>query len=115
MSQDFNYSQMVFYNMAFHENQAWFCHCYYNALCRLDLETKEISIEAFFPTGDDIFSQYGDIVYCEEKLILIPRNTTIILIYDLKNRAFTEIELSNDYINSNEIYNLFSNVSYHLE
>ena len=105
----FDIKQMVFYNMAFNKNNAWFCHVYYNALCRLDLESNEIVIESLFPAEDSVFGKYGNILYFEEKLILSPRNSVKILIYDLKSKDYTEINLSKNYKCEDININLFTN------
>lgn len=92
------YRQIVFEGMAFHGKYAWFCHLYYNVLCKLNLETNEITVETFFPTEESMTGQYMGVSYYHEKLIFQPLNAKQILIYELNSRQFKKIPLSLNYM-----------------
>lgn len=106
----YNYKQMVFYNIAFEGNNGWFCHVYYNALCRFDVRTNEILLETMIPCDNTSLQKYGNIFYYEKKLYLSPKNDKRILIYNLETKTFDEVTLDDRYIPGNECINLLSGI-----
>lgn len=88
------YKPLYIYELAVHEDSAWFCNGTYCALFRLDLKSYEIELETFLPSDSkDEVLQYGAIVYYNNKLIMAPLNAKNVLIYDLNTKQIDKIEL----------------------
>ena len=106
------FQQLAFFDMVFDKSHGWFCHEYYNALFRMDMESHEINLEAVIPSPDgNGFCQYGFLELFDRKLILAPRNAKDILIYDLDEKFFERVKINLDMLAPNEIFNLFSGVT----
>lgn len=89
-----HFDRIAFLDMAIYENTAWFCNLAYNALFQMDLITGRIELLNFFP-GDSFTAQelYSPIAYWDNKLYIAPINAGCLQIYELREGAFTSIEL----------------------
>ena len=110
MNNNYRFQQMVFQDIAFSKDKAWFCHIYYNALFSLDLDTYEISLETFLPKGRSDFNQYSFMEYYNGKLIISPRNAENILIYDIDTKEITTVGIDLHIDGLHGVFNLFSKV-----
>lgn len=104
-------SEVMFYNMFFYDNCGWFCDIYTNALCRVNVDTAEISLETMIPfDGDNRPFQYGFIAGLEDVLILAPRVSTAVMLYNITDKEFQRVEIDRQFIEKVGAFNLFSGV-----
>lgn len=84
----------AFCRAAYHDGYVWFGNIYYSALFQLNLETKEISMVKILPGFEGRgFEQHGVIVYNQGMLVIAPLCGGNILVYDIKNDEYEEIEI----------------------
>lgn len=104
--------QLAFFDITVHGDQAWFCNYAYAAICRMDLRSHEIDLEAFIPDqGGGFTDLYGPIAYYKGNLILAPRCSDRILLYNLSQKIFREIPVSMDTIEKEQRYKLFMDIA----
>lgn len=104
-------SRVSFYNIAFDGEYGWFCDVYTNTLCRINTDTASITIEAMIPFDrNNRPFQYGFIAKVGGILVLAPRSSFAVLLYDIMDKTFRRIELETKTIDKVEAYNLFCGV-----
>ena len=99
-----------FYDAVADGNIIWVVDQYHNALEKINIQEQKISLAALLPVfkdTKDIRNQYGGICNDDDRLIIIPRNSTHILIYDVITGVFKDIQINSDYISKGKGYNLF--------
>ena len=101
-------SHISFYDICFVGKYGWFCDVYTNTLYKIDLNTNEITLEEILPIYELV--QYGFIANWNNYLVLAPRAAKTILIYDISQKAFMEIDFNNYQMNKANMFNLFSSV-----
>lgn len=108
------FSGVSFFDICFDDNYGWFCDAYTDTLYKFNLSTEIITVEAIIPTNhDEIFFQYGFIAKWKNLLILAPRSSNKILVYNILEKTFLEIRLKTDRIQDQDRYNLFAGVHIH--
>lgn len=115
MKKMINYEQMSFTGMAFHENYGWFCHSVNNVLCicRINLDSKALVLEKAISVRGVTEISYGKTAYYDGKLVLVPKNTLTILLYDLNAKDIKQLEIKQEYLSDNKATNVFGNAFIH--
>lgn len=103
--------RVSFYDIAFDGEYGWFCDVYTNTLCRINMDTACIAIEAMIPFDRDFGAfQYGFIAKKDNVLILAPRTAYTILLYSIEDKSFKKIQIDSGMLEGDNENNLFSGV-----
>lgn len=91
-----NFSNMNIASILEDKKEIWFFENLRQALCRLNLKTKEVMIEYFFQEIDYLF--VGKIFKYKKKIFLFSLDGLRVVVYDLKTKKAYEIKgLFNEY------------------
>lgn len=76
----------------------------FNALMKINIETKNIELIERFPEEDFKTALFGDMVYIDGKLVFAPMSASNIAIYEIASRKFTLIHVDDKIATNRKIY-----------
>lgn len=95
MDQTFHYN---FEKMTDYHGAGWFIDFNYNLLCRFDYNSGSISVEDYLPAHNALNIQYRRMVLYKDFFVMVPFNSTGILIYNIKEKKCQELKLESSYM-----------------